>query len=232
MLQSCNDDNNVVYTYTHTHTHYTVPHWATVCTIDGGFYLESDRWGTLYPTNVELLGYEAVDGQRVITSFSPLEEDFEGYDYAVDIRVLKDVLTKSIEPMESETEVDYGTDPLLIYKGNMRVSGGYLNVVFSQNIPANGNKHLISLHQTAEDADENGYLHFELRYNDYNDLSGRRKNGFVSFNLGDIDSTIKGIVLKLNSEVNGKVEVTLHNNDANSDLSDSDTDGSTQDYLQ
>ena len=40
----------------------------------------------------------------------------------------------------------------------------------------------------------------ELRYNDYDDLTGRRSPGAVSYNLNslDIPSETKGIKLKLN----------------------------------
>ena len=58
---------------------------------------------------------------------------------------------------------------------------------------------------------EDGYVHLELRYNDYDDLTGRRSPGAVSYNLNslDIPSETKGIKLKLNSEENGEVEVTF-----------------------
>ncbi len=58
---------------------------------------------------------------------------------------------------------------------------------------------------------EDGYIHLELRYNDYDDLSGRRGLGAVSYNLNslEISSETKGIKLKLNSEKNGEVEVTF-----------------------
>ena len=51
----------------------------------------------------------------------------------------------------------------------------------------------------------------ELRYNDYDDLTGYRSPGAVSYNLNslDIPSETKGIKLKLNSEENGEVEVTF-----------------------
>ena len=58
---------------------------------------------------------------------------------------------------------------------------------------------------------EDGYIYLELRYNDYDDLSGRRGLGAVSYNLNslEISSETKGIKLKLNSEKNGEVEVTF-----------------------
>lgn len=51
----------------------------------------------------------------------------------------------------------------------------------------------------------------ELRYNDYDDLTGYRSPGAVSYNLNSLDIPFetKGIKLKLNSEENGEVEVTF-----------------------
>lgn len=75
-------------------------------------------------------------------------------------------------------------------------------------------KHRISLVRPQEDDalyGEDGYIHLELRYNDYDDLTGYRSPGAVSYNLNslDIPSETKGIKLKLNSEENGEVEVTF-----------------------
>lgn len=103
-----------------------------------------------------------------------------------------------------------------------------MNIIFMQNLPKNSDtKHRISLVQRAEDAEvpldeetgDDGYIHLELRYNDYDDLSGVRVAGLVSFNLKDLDITseTKGIKLKLNSEVNKEVEITFDKQSDNTD---------------
>ena len=50
-----------------------------------------------------------------------------------------------------------------------------------------------------------------LRYNDYDDLTGLRKPGAVSYNLNSLNVTseTKGIKLKINLEKNGEVELTF-----------------------
>lgn len=77
----------------------------------------------------------AVDGQRVITVFNPIYDNYEGYDHAVKILRLEHALTKVVEPLTAENEEEYGNDPVLIYKGDLTVSGGYMNIVFMQNLP-------------------------------------------------------------------------------------------------
>ena len=190
---------------------FTPPLWATVRTQGNAFYLDCDVWGTLWPVNTDLVGYEAVDGQRVITTFNPLSDDFQGYDHAVKILTLRNVLTKRLEALTPDTdEEEYGHDPLLIYQGDMGVSGGYLNLLFLQNLPAR-EKHRISLVQSPEDvqaSEADGYLHCQLRYNDYDDLTGHRAYGAVSFHLGDL-SGYQGVKVQLLSEKNGEVEVAF-----------------------
>lgn len=216
-LQSCDDNEG------YSLGDFTPPLWATVRTDGGAFYLDCDVWGTLWPVNIDLGGYKPVDGQRVITVFNPLSDQYGEYDHAVKILSLRDVLTKKVEELTAENEEEYGNDPLFIYKGDLSVSGNHLNVVFLQNLPKT-TKHRISLVQSAEDieAATDGYVHLQLRYNNYDDLSGVRAYGAVSFSLEslNIPSDTKGIKLKLNSEVNGEVEVTFNNNTTPDDSSE------------
>lgn len=208
-LQSCDDNDG------YSLGNFTPPLWATVRVTGNAFYLNCDVWGTLWPVNTDIGWYDAVDGQRVITVFNPLWDNYAGYDHAVKLLRLQNVLTKEVEMLIPETEEEFGNDPVLIYKGDITISGGYMNIFFMQNLPSStDNKHRISLVRPQEDDalyGEDGYVHLELRYNDYDDLTGRRSPGAVSYNLNslDIPSDTKGIKLKLNSEENGEVEVTF-----------------------
>ena len=206
-LQSCDDNDG------YSLGDFTPPLWATVRVTGNAFYLNCDVWGTLWPVNTDLGWYEPVDGKRVITMFNPLSDGFDGYDHAVKLLSLQDVLTKEVETLTPETEEEFGNDPVLIFKGDIGISGGYMNIVFMQNLPSKI-KHRISLVRPQDDADlygEDGYIHLELRYNDYEDLTGLRDYGAVSYNLNSLDVTseTKGIKLKLNSEVNGEVELVF-----------------------
>lgn len=207
VLQSCDDDDG------YSLGDFTPPLWATVRVTGNAFYLDCDVWGKLWPVNIDMDWYEPVDGQRVLTMFNPLSDKYGEYDHAVKLLRLQDVLTKEVEVLTLENEEEFGNDPVRIYHGDIGISGGYMNIIFLQNLPSN-TKHRISLVRSQDDAElyaEDGYIHLELRYNDYDDLTGLRAYGAVSYNLSslDITSETKGIKLKLNSEVNDEVELTF-----------------------
>ena len=189
--------------------------WATVRVAGGDAYsLTGDTWGTLWPGATAIPGYKPTDGQRVVAYFNPLGDNWEGYDHVVKVEYLRNVLTKQVEELTPENEAEFGNDPVLIYKGNMWISGGYLNVIFCQDLPAK-EKHRISLVRPSSLVDdrEDGYFHLELRYNTYGDTTGRWVNGVVSFNLNSLKADgmdMKGIKVKLNSIENGEnVEVVF-----------------------
>lgn len=215
-LQSCSDDDG------YSLGDFTPPLWATVRTTGNAFYLDCDVWGTLWPVNTDLGWYKPAEGQRVITVFNPLYDNYEGFDHAVKLLRLQDVLTKEVETLTPETEEEFGNDPVLIYQGDISISGGYMNIFFLQNLPSE-TKHRISLLRPQDDRElygDDGYIHLELRYNDYDDVTGRRAYGAVSYNLGSLDVTseTKGIKLKLNSEKNGEVEVVFDKMESESNL--------------
>lgn len=78
--------------------------------------------------NTDIGWYDAVDGQRVITVFNPLWDNYAGYDHAVKLLRLQNVLTKEVETLTPETEEEFGNDPVFIYKGDITISGGYMNI--------------------------------------------------------------------------------------------------------
>lgn len=121
-LQSCDDNDG------YSLGNFTPPLWATVRVTGNAFYLNCDVWGTLWPVNTDIGWYDAVDGQRVITVFNPLWDNYAGYDHAVKLLRLQNVLTKEVEMLIPETEEEFGNDPVLIYKGDITISGGYMNI--------------------------------------------------------------------------------------------------------
>jgi len=219
-LQSCDDVDG------YSIGDFSYPNWATVRVKGNTFYLESDTWGSLWPINTNMGWYQPVDGQRVITVFNPIYDNYGGYDHAVKLLRLDHALTKIVEPLTPENEEEYGNDPVWIYKGDLTVSGGYMNIIFMQNLPKNPKtKHRISLVQPVEGTEEtsgeeagDGYLHLELRYNNYDDVSGYRVPGLVSFNLKELlTPEMKGIKLKMNSEVNEEVEIIFEKQSDNTE---------------
>ncbi|MDR0961262.1 MAG: NigD-like protein [Mediterranea sp.] len=221
MLQACDDDKGYP-------VDALAADWATIRTTGSAFYLDSDEWGTCWPVNLNLGHYKAVDGKRALLFFSPIYDNFEGYDHAVKIIEINDALTKSAEKLTEENTDTLGNDGVYIFKGDMSVSNGYLNIIFQQNLPKSPDtKHRISLvadpayftdnkegrETDAENpgVDADGYVHVELRYNSYGDTSGYYRPALVSFNLSPLNfpADSKGLKIKLNSEVNGPIEVTF-----------------------
>ena len=148
--------------------------WATVRVLGGNsYYLDSDRFGTLWISADAARWYKPVDGERVVSYFNPLVDDYNGYDMAIKLEAIYPILTKKVEEITSNNEEDFGNDPIVIMEGDLWVSNGYMNVVFRQNVPAN-EKHRISLVQgELIDGDSEEYVYLALRYNTYNDKTGR-----------------------------------------------------------
>ena len=82
--------------------------WATVRVVGGDTYsLNADRWGTLWPAATAIPFYKPIDGQRVITYFNPLYDNYEGYDHAVKVEHNYNVLTKQVEDLTAENESEF-----------------------------------------------------------------------------------------------------------------------------
>lgn len=187
--------------------------WATVRVLSGNtYYLDSDYYGTLWPAASSVYGFRPVDGKRVFVLFNPLYDDFEGYDMAVKVENITPVLTKQVEELTEENEQEFGNDPIAVLKKNIWIANGYMNVIYKQNTSVY-EPHLVSLvHNTLVESDDDGYVHLEIRYNTFNDLSGWWGKGLASFNLNTVDFTgKKGLKLKLNSAISGETEEITFN---------------------
>ena len=186
MLQSCDDDGYSIGDFSWD--------WATVrATGGGGYYLEGDRWGLIDPVATSIPWFKPVDGERVVAFFNPLYDMEGGKGVRVKMEGVQELLTKEVEDMTTEEEaVEFGNDPILIYQGDMWLGGKFLNVIFRQELPRS-EKHRISLVQnkieTGEPSEpgtlnvaEDGYVHLELRYNTYEDVTDYWGWGRVSYN--------------------------------------------------
>lgn len=204
LLHSCNDDEG----YPMGALAYD---WVTVHVSNHNYSFTGDEWGTLYPA-AGGLWVEPVDGQRAFLWFSPLGDNYGGYDHAIKPEAIRYFLTKNVETITSVgDEEEYGNHPA--YLDGLWISGGHLNILFNQKLPVDGNKHLVSLvkNELAENPDD-GYIHLEYRYNTYGDtLSNVMVPGVVCYNLSTLnaDSATKGIKLKVNDAVKGPMTITF-----------------------
>lgn len=172
-LQSCDNDGYSLGDF--------VISYATVKRVTNTYYLQIDSGKKLW-VSAGYLGYRGLDGQRVIANYTILGDGNGEFDYYVKVNGLDEVLTKNVEEVKTEKDdKEFGNDNL--YKLNdMWLGGGYLNVGFSYILPKTAEKHRISLVQNRlKESQEDGYIHLELRYNTYNNLSNYFANGLVSF---------------------------------------------------
>lgn len=208
-FQSCDDSEG------YSLGDFTAPQLATVRSVGvNSFYLDCDVWGTCWPVNTDLGWYTPIDGQRVVTVFNPLWDNYEGYDHAVKILQMQNVLTLNVEPMTPEDEDKFGTEAIPTTEDGISISNGYLNVFFSCRLPATTSVNLVyrkdDLTQTTTvSPEEDGYIHLELRCNTQAEEELPGSYSAVSYSLSTLDgnSGTKGIKLKVNLADAGEKEL-------------------------
>ena len=166
-----------------------------------------DEWGTMWPGAPAVIGVAPVDGQRALLFFNPLYDDFQGYDVAIKVENLYPILTKKVEELTAENNVEYGDDPVRIT--DAWVAGGYMNLIFHQRVPSKGPHRVSLVENTMKDYEDDGYIHLEYRYNTYGDtLRNEIIRSTVSYNLNSLDmKNKKGIKMRIRSAVNGEREL-------------------------
>ena len=121
-FQSCDDGDG------YSLGDFTAPQLATVRALGGNaFYLDCDVWGTCWPVNTDMGWYVPIDGQRVVTVFNPLWDDYEGYDHAVKILEIQNVLTKRVELMAPQDEDKFGNEAVPTTADGITIGNGYLS---------------------------------------------------------------------------------------------------------
>lgn len=210
-FQSCGDDDG------YSLGDFTAPQLATVRVVGvNGFYLDCDVWGTCWPVNTDMGEYVPVDGQRVVTVFNPLWDNYGGYDHAVKILEMQNVLTKNVEPMASEDEDKFGNEAVPTAADGITIGNGYLNVFFGGRLPFTTNVSLVypktDLTQTTTvGASDDGYIYLELRCNTNADTEINGTYSVVSYSLSNLTFTAdtRGIKLSVNLPEVGEQELTF-----------------------
>ena len=205
-LQSCDDGEG------YSIGDFTAPQLATVRTVSSsGFYLDCDVWGTCWPVNTNMGWYVPIDGQRVVVTFNPLWDNYGGFDHAVMILDMQDVLTRYVEPMSPDDEDEMGHEPVPTTADGVTIGNGYLNVWLSRRLPFTTTLRLV--YPAADDSEtetpavgEDGYYHLELRCHTQAGADTPGTYSLVSYSLNALDFTgdVKGIRLKLDLEEGGE----------------------------
>jgi len=144
-----------------------------------------DRGTTLWPASNHVPWYKPEANQRVLIYYTILSDKFQGFDHAILLRDIYNILTKyPVENLgEDENDEKYGTDPVEIL--DMWVGDNYLNVQFGFNYGGKV-KHYINLVQRT---DVNTPYYFEFYHNAYGDAESVGSRGVVAFNLSQLNIT-------------------------------------------
>lgn len=160
--------------------------WYSIATVnplnDDAYSLTLDNGTTLWPVATDVPWYSPKHKQRAIVVYTLLSDKFQGYDHAVKILDIRNVLTKAVaRDLGEKNDEEYGNDPVRIL--NMWIGDGYLNVEFSFKNGGMGVVHYINLLKT-DHADTPYY--FEFRHHAYGDNTLYAQKGIVAFDLSDI----------------------------------------------
>lgn len=178
-LQSCDNDGYSLGDF--------AVSYATVKRATNTYYLKLDSGAKLW-VSAGYLGYNGLDGQRVIANYTILSDGNGEFDYYVKVNGLDELLTKNIEQVKSEKDdADFGNDNLYGLN-DIWFGGGYVNVDFSYVLPKTAQKHRISLVENMlKESPEDGYMYLELRYNTYDNLSSYYSRGIACFSTQSVE---------------------------------------------
>lgn len=212
-FQSCDDGDG------YSLGDFTAPQLATVRVVGvNGFYLDCDVWGTCWPVNTDMGYYIPVDGQRVVTVFNPLWDNYGGYDHAVKILEMQKVLTQNVELMTPADEDGFGKEAVPTTADGITIGNGYLNVFFVGRLPLTTKVSLVypeddeaQTTATTMGPSEDGYIHLELRCNTQADEELAGTYSVVSYSLSNLafTSDTKGVKLSVNLLEAGEQELTF-----------------------
>jgi hypothetical protein len=165
--------------------------WYSVATVnplsEDAYSLTLDDGTTLWPAATDVPWYKSKHRQRAIAVYTLLSDEFQGYDHAIKLLDIQNILTKAVaKDLGEENDTEYGNDPVEMM--NMWLGDGYLNVEFGFGHGGMGVVHYINI--LRPDSADSPYS-FEFRHNAYDDDITYGQKGLVAFDIADILSEIK-----------------------------------------
>ena len=189
--------------------------WRSVVTVDpigkGGTYsLTLDDGTRLWPAGTEIPFYRPTTRHRALAYYTILSDTFQGYDHAILMRGIRDILTKPFIASDmlstSKTSDDFGSDPISVI--DIWYGDGYINVHFGAN-HGGTKRHLVNLVQVSQSGIP-PYV-FEFRHNAFGDPPRYGRRGFVAFDMAKLkfpagsDSTVTVRVKTFDGEKRYKI---------------------------
>lgn len=171
------------------------------------FFLTLDDSTRLWTIASNLRYYRPKDGQRVIASYSIINEKPDSLNYNYDIRLndVYEILTKGIFNLTPETADSIGNDYIFIE--DIWIGSHFLNVEFIY--PGNATKHFINLVSDSTKTYNDNKVHLEFRHNANGDYPAYNRWGIVSFNLKSLEKPGQN-----------SVDIVVHTNEFNSNGND------------
>lgn len=153
-------------------------------------------------------------GQRVAVTFEPLEDKVDGFDYNGNILQMDTVMTKPFMVIDEAASDTIGSDGVNMI--NYYIYKNYLHFFFQILNSDFYNRHDYNLVQVAgadgtvaEPVNGDGYVVLELRHRNYQKNGNTPVNGYVSFDISEIQSKYadrKGVLVKTRTTAGELVE--------------------------
>ena len=160
--------------------------WRSVATVDplgkGGTYsLTLDDGTRLWPAGSDIPYYQPTTRHRALAYYTILSDTFHGYDHAILVRGIRDILTKpfveSALTGRNKSSDEFGADPISVI--DIWYGDGYINVHFGAN-HGGTKRHLVNLVQVSQSGQP--YV-FEFRHNAFGDPGRYGRRSFVAFDM-------------------------------------------------
>lgn len=175
-LSSCEDDSVDIY-----------GDYAVINRTDSTCTLETDQGAVLLPSNLRISSSYLKDKDRVIVSFTILDEakEADDYDYYVEVVDIYKILTKDIIPYSVNISDSLGTDPVEL--NEPWIKNGYITLDFFFAGGQPGLKHMVNLTQYPEKTEDDRIL-LEFRHNAFQDSYSYKYHGIVAFPTSSIQT--------------------------------------------
>lgn len=155
-----------------------------------GFQIALDNGNYVIPKEITDGAHSLEDGTRVVIYYSIINEEAganENLIISAALHQIDDVLTKNVIEISEEIADSIGNDPIHVHSEDIWISNNYLNIYFSYY--GGGRIHYINMIKFPNDStDAEGNLILEFRHNNNGDYPSHAYDGFVSFDLNNLQS--------------------------------------------
>lgn len=146
------------------------------------FYIQFDNGDKDWIAATNLPHYNPKDGQRIIANYTILSDKMSGYDHAIKLNNVYEVLTKPVITETTANSDSIGKDKILIRSA--WIASDYLNIKFE--FLGNSKRHMVNLVTNETFGSTPELAKIQFRQNGYGDEERYRMQGIVSFNIASL----------------------------------------------